>query len=434
MPRIALFISVVILVGCGQPRSDESGRKELSEVNAPEIVPGNGVKALVGARLIDGRNDAPVENATVVIDGNRIVYAGPSEGAKIPDGAERIDLKGLTVLPGLMDAHFHNDKSTTLPAEFLARGITSLRDPGAWIEEFQGARDSGKALPRLFLTGPHFDMAPPAYPANSYIVQDPEEAKLAVDKFYHQGASAIKVYFRLPVSLIRAICERADEYGIPVTAHLEITNARDAIEAGLDGVEHITSFGTCLVDPLEAEAFRQSIIADNAARRRGRYTLWSNLNLDNSAAADSLLTFLKAKGTYVCPTLATFERQPDRGDSVEVRGFANMVKFVGRAYREGVIQVIGSHSWAPYGGEGYAYFREMELFQEAGIPPMDIIRAATLVNARFFRVEDRLGSIEEGKLADLIVVEGDPLADIANVRNVRRIMLNGSWIPAEDER
>src|SRR5690606_4832910 len=166
-------------------------------------------------------------------------------------------------------------------------------------------------------------------------------------------------------------CERADEYGIPVTAHLEITNARDAIEAGLDGVEHVTSFGTCLVDPLEAEAFRQSIIADNAARRRGRYTLWSNLNLDNSAAADSLLTFLKAKGTYVCPTLATFERQPDRGDSVEVRGFANMVKFVGRAYREGVIQVIGSHSWAPYGGEGYAYFREMELFQEAGIPPMD---------------------------------------------------------------
>src|SRR5690606_27790043 len=123
--------------------------------------------------------------------------------------------------------------------------------------------------------------------------------------------------------------------------------------------------------------------------------------------------FLVDKGTYVCPTLATFERRSDRGDSTQVRGFANMLAFVGLAYKAGVTQVIGSHSWGPYGGEGYAYFREMELFQEAGMPPIDIIKAATILNARFFRVEDRLGSIEAGKLADLILVEGDPLSDIA---------------------
>ena len=122
--------------------------------------------------------------------------------------------------------------------------------------------------------------------------------------------------------------------------------------------------------------------------------------------------------------------QPDQGDSIEVKGFRNMVKLVGRAKKGGVRIVVGSHGSVSYAETGYAYFREMELLQNAGISTMEIIVAATMENARFFRIDERLGSIEKGKLADLVFVEGDPLKDIKAMRKVSKVMLNGVWIPS----
>jgi hypothetical protein len=236
------------------------------------------------------------------------------------------------------------------------------------------------------------------------------------------------VYFRLPISIIREVCKTAHEHGIPVTGHLEIANARDAINAGLDGIEHITSFGICLLPLREVEKYKQIVTADNDARNRGRYEAWNSIQFENNAVVDSLIRFLSEKKTFVCPTLAVFERQGDRGDTTEVNGFANMVKFVGLAHQGGARLVVGSHTWVPYAEQGFAYFREMELFQRAGMRPAEIIRAATLENARFLRIDERLGSIEKGKLADLILVDGDPLTDISAMRNVKRVMLNGVWV------
>ena len=105
-----------------------------------------------------------------------------------------------------------------------------------------------------------------------------------------------------------------------------------------------------------------------------------------------------------------------------------MLKFTGQAKKGGVRIVVGSHSWAPYAETRFAYFREMELLQQAGLSMMEIIVAATMENARFFRIDERLGSIEKGKLADIIFVEGDPLKDIKAMLNIRRVMLNGVWI------
>lgn len=303
-----------------------------------------------------------------------------------------------------------------------------MRDPGAWIDYYDSVRMSGKAVPRLFLTGPHIDMYPPAYPENSYLVKDAEEGRLAVEKFALQGATAIKVYFRLPISIIREVCTAAHAHGIPVTGHLETANAMDAINAGLDGIEHITSFGTCLLPMREVEKYKQMVTADNEARNRGRYEAWQSISLENNPVADSLIRFLADKKTFICPTLAVFERQSDKGDSIEVDGFANMLKFTGMAHRGGARIVVGSHTWVPYADAGYAYFREMELFQEAGMKPMDVIRAATIENARFLRVDERLGTVEKGKLADLVLIDGDPLSDIKAMRNVKRVMLNGVWV------
>ena len=427
-----MVMPFAILLSCKDgDKSKETNSKIIQELNAGEISAGERVIALIGATLIDGNGGEPLRDAVVVVRKNVIEFRGKRGERDIPEEAEIIDLDGMTILPGLIDAHYHNGYSKTMPPLFLDRGITSVRDPGAWMDFYDSVRLSGNPVPRLFLTGPHIDMYPPAYPDNSYLVKDPEEARLAVELFASQGATAIKVYFRLPISIIKSICETADEHGIPVTGHLEIANARDAINAGLDGIEHITSFGVCLLPLREAEKFKQSILENNAARDRGRYEAWNSIRFEGNPVVDSLIRFLAVKKTFICPTLAVFERQPDRGDSIEVQGFANMVKFVGMAHRGGARIVVGSHTWVPYAERGYAYFRELELFQDAGMAPMEIIRAATIENARFLRIDERLGSIDEGKLADMIVVEGDPISDIKYMRNVTRVMLNGEWVAGD---
>lgn len=429
----SIYLPLAFLVFLSCDRSNTKDNSSLSTtvilaVNADEIPKGNKVLALVGATLIDGRGGEPVENSCILISKDKITRVGKTGDVKIPSDAEVIDVKGLTVLPGLIDAHYHNEDSDSLASMFLKRGVTSVRDPGEWIESYDALRASGQPLPRLFLAGPHLDTYPPAYPADSYIVKDPKEAQLAVARFVGQGASVIKAYYGLSIEMIEAICRAAHHYGVPVTAHLEVTNAMDAIDAGLDGIEHITSFGTCLLPMREAEQYKQKVMADNNARRRGRYEVWNSFNFEKNAAADSLIQFLSEKQTFVSPTLAVFERRADRGDVVEVGGFANMLAFVGRANNKGVRFVVGSHSYVPYAEFGFAYHREMELLHEAGLTNMQVIQGATLENARFFRIEERLGSIEEGKIADLVFVEGDPLKDIKVMRNVKRVLLNGAWV------
>lgn len=133
------------------------------------------------------------------------------------------------------------------------------------------------------------------------------------------------------MGIIKEVCTTAHLHGLPVTAHLEITNAKDAIDAGLDGIEHITSFGIVLLPARQAEKYKQLILSDNDARKRGWYEMWNSLKLENNVAADSLIQFLSYKKTFVCPTLAVFEMQPDQGDSIEVNGFRNMMKLVGQA-------------------------------------------------------------------------------------------------------
>lgn len=430
--NIALVTFLIIVFSCQDTDKDKkSNDNSIVELNREEIAQGERTIALIGATLIDGTGADPIQGSVVIIRNNIIEAVGKEGETDIPEGAEVLNVKGLTLLPGLIDAHYHNDYSQVMPPLFLSKGVTSVRDPGAWMDFYDSVRMSGKRIPRLFLTGPHIDMYPPAYPGNSYLVKDAEEGRLAVASFESRGATAIKVYFRLPIAIIRAICDEAHERGIPVTGHLEIANARDAISAGLDGIEHITSFGVALLPPREAEKYKQLVLGDNSAREQGRYAAWNQIDMTRNPTVDSLVQFLAKEGTFITPTLAIFEKRQQNGDSVALNGFRNMVKFTGIAHKGGARIVVGSHTWVPYAETGFAYFREMELLQDAGMSPMEIIQGATLVNAEFLRISERLGSIEKGKLADLVLVEGDPMKDISAMRNVRRVMLNGLWV---DER
>lgn len=401
--------------------------QSISPVNLNSITPGSQKIAIINAFIIDGTKSPPILNGTVLIENNLITAVGDKNSVPIPGDYEVYDAQGKSLLPGLIDAHFHlNNKIVN---SFLRQGITSVRDPGAWIESYNNIRASGQKLPRLFLTGPHFDMGTPAYPKNSVIVRDVLEADQNVRFFANTGASAIKIYFRCTPTIIEQICKTSHELGLPVTAHLEITDIYQAIDLGLDGIEHITSLGSNLVPKQEAEAYKQQILQDNNARRDGRYAMWGSIDQE-SEQAKMLAEFLAEQGTYVCPTLGAFEYRfsEDNRDTMRVDGFAGMMAYNKYLYEAGVNLVVGSHTYSPYDKVDGAYHNEMELWAEAGIPNEEIIIAATSRNAAFFRIEDRLGTIAVGKIADLFLVSGNPLEDITALRQVDRVMQNGIWL------
>jgi imidazolonepropionase-like amidohydrolase len=434
LPHAVLLLAIIFLAVAPTAPAQYRG---LQELYPPTDVDPNQVIALVGATLIDGLGGPVVEDSVIIVRGNKIVSAGTRSANDIPAGARVVDVSKYSVLPGLLDAHFHTGSGADMheiPSLFLSHGVTTARDPGRPIEVYYPLRDSDRPAPRLFVTGPHFDQSPPAWPNNAVILSGPSAARQAVDRYVAQGASAIKVYFRLSLESIKATCAQADAHGIPVTAHLELVNASDAIRAGMDGIEHITSFGTDLAEPDIAQKFRTAVDEENEARQDGRYRLWATLDLENSRRAKSVLDLLVKNNVYVSPTLATFERRGGDNNvaAFHVEGFRKMMEFVGMCHRAGATVVTGSHTWSGHVKLGWAYQREMELLVESGLTPMEVIQASTMSNARFFGCAERLGSIEPGKLADFVFVEGEPHKDIKAMYNVRGVMLNGQFVYGSD--
>jgi imidazolonepropionase-like amidohydrolase len=394
---------------------------------------------LDNVRVIDGTGAAPIERGRVVIEGDRIVRAGPAGDVEAPRGAETIDLSGRTVVPGLIDLHFHIENDPKLALRQLSHGVTSFRDPGQWNEKFVKLREmiAADSLPgpRIFTTGPHIDGENPAYPADSVVARDAEEARRHAELSISQGASALKIYFRLPFASAQAVIAVCGARRVPCTAHLELLDARELIEAGLHGIEHITSFGVSLVPRVDAEAFRQAVLKNNDARRDGRYRLFSRIDLDGPEAR-ALYGVLRAKRPWIDPTLAVFERRADKlpaGTKPDaaahlVEGFARMKQLTRRAAQEGARIVVGGHTEVPFAGRGEAPWREMELLVESGFSPLEAITAATGTAAAFLYRDNELGTLRSGLKADVIVLGADPSRDIAAMRSVERVMVGGRWI------
>jgi imidazolonepropionase-like amidohydrolase len=245
----------------------------------------------------------------------------------------------------------------------------------------------------------------------------------------------LKIYFRLPFASAKAVIDVCQARNIPCTAHLEILDAGELIEAGLHGVEHITSFGVSVGSRVDAEAYRQAVLGDNEARRDGRYRMFARLDLE-SPTARALYRILRERHPWVDPTLAVFERRSDRpptGSSAEMAaigaaGFATMKQLTRRVGQEGARLVMGGHSTVPFAARGEAPWRELELLVESGLTPLEAITAATSTAASFLYRSDQIGTLRTGLQADLIVLRSDPSQDISAIRGVDRVMVAGQWI------
>ena len=214
--RLALVHSVLLLF-CHQALPASSNLMEINPPPAPAVTE---PVALTGARLIDGRGGPVVENSVVVVMGDTILSAGPEDFVTIPKGAERIDVSGFSLLPGFIDSHFHSVNDIEVPAKFLTNGVTTFRDPGHPFSFYQAVMQTDRLMPRVFLCGAHLDAYPPIWPQQARLIGSAADARDAVNSHVDNGATAIKIYFRLPLEYFRPITETAKE--------------RDVVPAGND--------------------------------------------------------------------------------------------------------------------------------------------------------------------------------------------------------
>lgn len=406
--------------------------------------------ALVGAAVVDVDKGRLLPSQTVVVDGDRILAVGPSGSFPIPEGMERIDARGKTLLPGLWDMHVH-----LAPVDGvlnLAAGVTSVRDMANDMDRVTGLAHAwdrrGEALgPRVILAGILDGPGPYAGPTTA-LVETEEEVKKWVGRYADRGYEQVKLYSSLDPRLVPAIVRAARAHGLRVSGHVpQGLSVPEAVALGFQEIQHINYLFLSLWADEEGldtrTPARFTVVAERAA----------GVDL-GSEPVRALVQRLADRGVVVDPTVAIFESMlttrpgevqaayrpvADRlpvqvrrgmvGGGLEASGelaetyrrsFRKMLDLVAALYQTGVPLVAGTDALA-----GFTLHRELELYVEAGIPAPKVLRLATLGAAEITGRADRLGSIEEGKLADLILVDGDPTRDISAIRNVELVIKDG---------
>jgi imidazolonepropionase-like amidohydrolase len=398
--------------------------------------------AIIGGTLIDGTGSAPVFDSAVVIQNGRIEAVGPRSGVKIPKDADIVDAKGKFLLPGLWDMHAHFEQVEWGPI-YLAAGVTTVRDCGNEFEFITAARDAiahGHGLgPRLLLAGEVDATSPMAIGVHR--VDTPEQARQLTVRFHDAGFQQMKIYNSVKLEQLKAIADEAHRLGMTVTGHVPNgLNAFQAIEAGLDQINHIqyvvdvmhAPFPDGMSSPDRMKALADLDLDSTDARRAASFLKSHHTVVDPTMAFSERMTATTAKPpasfepgvAKVAPELAqplTDVEPPSKESQTADRVFEKEIAVVGLLHRAGIPIVAGTDQTVP----GHSLHREIELYVQAGFTPMEAIQAATIVPARAMRLEDS-GTIEPGKRGDVILINGDPLADIHNTRTVEYVITNGT--------
>jgi imidazolonepropionase-like amidohydrolase len=420
---------------------------------------------LTNVTVVNVRTGKLEPEQTVILERTHIFSIEPSKSAKYPRNAASVNCRGLFLIPGLWDMHVHlvfgdwfpDARDISLPL-FVANGVTSVRDMGSELDVVQGWRneiEAGQLVgPRILTSGPMFDGPKPRFPS-SVAIATAEDGRRAVADWKRRGADFIKLQSLIPRDAVFAIAEEAKKQDIAFEGHVpDAVRASEMSEAGMKSFEHLIGI------------FEGSSPAEDEFLKGGK-TEGKFLATYDSARATALAAMLAKNQTWQCPTLA-WERG---GNLVDVSDFSGdtRVKYVPGSWKNKTWKRFTQEITAGYGTDdlatrkkfverelevvqmlhkagvpflagtdtpagvhvfpGFSVHEELQRFAAAGFTPLEALQTATLNPARFFGMEEQLGTVEKGKLADLVLLSANPLEEIGNTQKIAGVILNGSYFP-----
>ena len=406
--------------------------------------------AIVGAQLIDGTGGEPVPDSVILIRGDRIVDTGSRADTGVPAGAEIVDGAGKTVIPGLVDTHSHYPGDRAAVERQLRTqlyfGVTTARSIGSdgadnvalMLEANAGRPDT----PRMFTAGRGFTH-PDGF--NARVARQPtteDEAREMVRALAGQGVHFVKMWVnavpepggKITPEIRTAIVEEATANGLIPVAHIdEEADGRQLIEAGLRDFLHTTVLPP-VDDPQPSAEFIRMCLDNGVSFSPTLSIVQNNWHF---AEHPELLEDPELRAAFNPDALARWDDAEARSEVVEAPNFEDrkaafrqVQAFVKTMHDAGVRVALGTDSGTPNVPPGWGLHHELELYVEAGLTPMQALVAATATGAGIMPPagEAEFGTLEVGKVADLVVLDADPLTDIRNTLRIDRVMKTGEWV------
>jgi imidazolonepropionase-like amidohydrolase len=411
--------------------------------------------------IVDVEKGVLQENCAVVVSGEKIRQIAQGSNADISKVPKVIDGRGLFMIPALFDAHMHYVDQTTFGPMMVANGVLFVRDMGNPTDNAIALRaklKNGEILgPEMITTGSVLDGFPPAIPPLCISCRTPEEGREAVRKQVSAGVDQIKVYSGLQKDVFLAILDEAKRLGVKAVGHVpESIYIEEAANAGLKSSEHPFGFGKIIAKMLGDPVY---LSTKGMGTDVPYFLRFKDVDKEEFRKA---LKRISATGMHVCPTLVVFKHGPHlkeifSGKYPMLEYVSPMVKGMWKAmwsaqsdnevvskilppmedvvkelHENGIQLMVGTDLITPGVVAGYSVHEEMALWQDAGIPPLDILRSATIIPAKFVGVNNRLGTVAEGKTASFILLRANPLEDIRNVDKIEGVMFRGRYFGRTD--
>jgi len=390
----------------------------------------NKVIAITGGNLFDVNTGTSGPNAVVLIENGLIKMTGKVGSVKIPANAKVISASGKTILPGLWDMHAHFEQAEWGPA-YLAAGVTTVRDCGnefEYINAIKNAIDGGRGVgPNILKAG----IIDGKGPMSLGVIQadTKEEAVKAVDRYKENGFAQIKIYSSVKPAIVKAICNEAHKVGLTVTGH--IPNGM-TLQQGVDSGMNMVNHEQYVYAILKRNKDRSVDFEDSVSVAAIKFIKDHHVVIDPTLGVfelafrnvkDSITNLEPAYSTLPSPLQTLFKNMGmEPANAMKFQPvMQSMVTSVKRLYDAGVIIVAGTDMGFP----GFSLDRELELYVSAGLTPAQAIKTATITPAQAMGVDKQTGSIEAGKQADIILIDGDPLNNISNIRKVSMVIKAG---------
>jgi len=408
--------------------------------------------AITRVSVIDGDAPSPRTDQTVVIDGNRIVRVGASGSVAVPPGARIVDGRGKFLLPGFWDMHVHTAISggRDLLSLYVANGVTGVRDmAGDWdtLKSWRSEIGRGQLVgPRIIASGPYLEGGD--VPIPHLLARNAVEASAGVDSLIALGVDFIKVHSQLNAESYFAIARRARERGVVFAGHVpRVVGSAAASDSGQKSIEHLLgipaectpadsvalaprytvqgALGRCSSEdlaPLYEKFVRNGTYVTPTFTAQVEVAVWPT----RAVPGDSLAHYLpKAVRDYVAQIFPMPDSIPPNADSVGRAMLEKRLRQVAAMQRAGVHILTGTDAPLRNSPPGFGLHEELALLVSGGMAPFDALRSATLEPARYFGMLDSLGTIAPGKLADLLLLDANPLQDIRNTRRISAVVANG---------